>query len=198
MKAQKVNLSGVHAEDNAVESFLDPSTQQPLPPRILGGPTIAVKPGSDPRQELWRWMTAKENPYFAAAIVNRVWAHYLGRGFVEPADAQAAANPPSHPEVLDTLARDFVAHGYDLRHLHRRILNTLAYQRDWRTNPSNAKDDRNFSHRRLRRLTAEQALDAIAQITGTPIKLAKVTHTWHATRCAGQGRRNRAEPGRRR
>jgi hypothetical protein len=61
----------------------------------------------------------------------------------------------------------------DLRRLHRRILNTLAYQRDWKTNASNAKDERNFSHRKLRRLTAEQALDAIAQITDTPVKIPK-------------------------
>jgi hypothetical protein len=173
LKAQKVNVNGVHAEEKAVETFLDPDTQQPLLPRILGGPPLDVKPGTDIRQELWKWMTAKDNPYFARAIVNRVWAHYLGRGIVEPADAQAAANPPSHPEVLDELARDFIVHGYDLRHLHRRILGTLAYQRDWRTNASNAQDERNFSHRLLRRLTAEQALDAIAQVTGTTIKLPK-------------------------
>src|SRR5205807_2622261 len=71
------------------------------------------------------------------------------------------------------LTRDFIEHHFDLRHLHRRILNTLAYQRDWRTNPTNVKDERNFSHRLLRRLTAEQALDAIAQVTGTPIKFGK-------------------------
>ena len=90
-------------------------------------------------------MAAKDNPYFARAIVNRVWAYYLGRGLIEPADSQAAANPPSHPEVLDELARDFVKHKYDLRHLHRRILNTLAYQRDWRTNATNAKDEAQLS-----------------------------------------------------
>jgi hypothetical protein len=173
LKAQKVNLSGVHAEEQPVETFLDPDTQRPLPPRILGQPALEIQSGMDARQELWKWLTARDNPFFARAIVNRVWAHYLGRGFVEPADAQAAANPPSHPEVLDELARDFIAHGYDLRRLHRRILGTLAYQRDWRTNATNARDERNFSHRLLRRLTAEQALDAIAQITGTAIKLPK-------------------------
>ncbi len=173
LKARKVNFAGVHVEDRPVEAFLDPDTHQPLGPRILGGPAINVKPGVDPREALWRWMTAPDNPFFARAMVNRIWGHYLGRGFVEPADAQAAANPPSHPDVLDELARDFVEHGYDLRRLHRRILNTLAYQRDWRTNTTNARDERNFSHRLLRRLTAEQALDAIAQVTGTTMVLPK-------------------------
>ena len=65
--------------------------------------------GVDPRRNVWQWMTAKDNPYFAKGMVNRVWAMYLGRGFFEPIDAQAAANPPSHPDVLDALARDGAA-----------------------------------------------------------------------------------------
>jgi hypothetical protein len=173
LKAAKVNLAGVHVVEKPVETLIDPERQQPLAARILGGADIEVKDDVDPRKELWKWMTSKDNPYFARAIVNRVWAFYLGRGFIEPADSQAAANPPSHPEVLDELTRDFIEHKFDLRHLHRRILNTLAYQRDWRTNATNAKDERNFSHRLLRRLNAEQAVDAIAQVTGTPVKFTK-------------------------
>ncbi|MBX9677605.1 MAG: DUF1549 and DUF1553 domain-containing protein [Gemmataceae bacterium] len=172
LKEKKVNLAGTHVAMKPMETFPDPVTQEPLPAKILGGPAIEVKAGVDPRRETWKWLIAKENPYFASAMANRLWGHYLGRGFVEPADAQAAANPPSHPEVLAELSRDF-AKDFDLKKLHRRILNTFAYQRDWRTNVSNAKDDRNFSHHLLRRVTAEQALDAIAQITDTPIKLPK-------------------------
>lgn len=173
LKAAKVNLNGVHVEEKPAETLIDPETQEPLTARILGGANIEVKGDIDPRKELWKWMTSKDNPYFARAIVNRVWAFYLGRGFIEPADSQAAANPPSHPDVLDELTRDFIEHKFDLRRLHRRILNTLAYQRDWRTNATNSKDERNFSHRLLRRLTAEQAVDAIAQATGTPVKFTK-------------------------
>lgn len=173
LKAQKVNLSGVWASDTPVEEFLDPETQTPLPPRIPGGPKLTPKEGHDVRADLWAWMADKDNPFFASAIVNRVWDHYLGRGFVTPVDAQAAANPPSHPEVMKELTDDFIAHKFDLRHLERRVLNTLAYQRGWQTNASNATDDRNFSHRNLRRMTAEQALDALAQVTGTPLKFAK-------------------------
>ena len=108
LKAQKVNLGGVHVQEMPVEQFVDPETQEPLAARILGGANIEVKGDVDPRKELWKWMTAKDNPYFARAIVNRVWAFYLGRGFIEPADSQAAANPPSHPEVLDELTREFI------------------------------------------------------------------------------------------
>jgi hypothetical protein len=173
LKAQKAPLAGTHASAKPVEIFHDPDTGEEIVPRVLGGAKIDLKPGVDPRVEVWKWMVREDNPWFARAIVNRVWEHYLGRGLIEPADAQAAANPPSHPDVLDELARDFVKHKYDLRHLHRRILNTAAYQRASTPNETNARDERHFSRRILRRLSAEQALDAIAQVTGTPVKLPK-------------------------
>jgi hypothetical protein len=164
-------INGVYVSETPNEEFLDPKTGEVLPPRPLDGPLIEIKPGVDPREEVWKWMVAPENPYFARAMVNRVWAHYFGRGLIEPADALAAANPPSHPEVMDELARQFLADGYDLRKLHRRILNTEAYQRDWATNATNHDDERNFSHRVLRRMSAELVLDAIADITGAPLKI---------------------------
>jgi hypothetical protein len=173
LKIKKVNLAGTHVASKPAETFHDPDTGAEVSPRLLAGAGIKAGPGLDPRQEVWKWMVSADNPFFARAIVNRIWEHYLGHGFFEPADAQAAANPPSHPEVLDELVKDFVQSKYDLRKLERRILNLVAYQRDWRTNATNAKDERNFSHRTLRRLTAEQALDAVAQVTSTPIKLPK-------------------------
>lgn len=173
LKAKNVNLGGIHVIEKPAETFDDPVTRTPVGARALGGPPIDVKPGVDPRQEVWKSVLAAENHYFAKSIVNRVWAHYLGRGLFEPVDAQSAANPPSHPDVLDELARDLIAHKYDLRHLHRRILNTAAYQRSWKSNASNSHDLRNYSHRILRRLTAEQVLDAVVQISGTPLKLEK-------------------------
>jgi hypothetical protein len=171
LTAKKVNISGPHVLSTPVETFNDPVTREPVAPQALGGEPIEVTEGVDPRKNVWQWMVAKDNPYFARGMVNRVWAHYLGRGLFEPVDAQAAANPPSHPEVLDELARQFIADGYDIRKLERRVLNTLAYQRTWRTNESNAGDARNLSHHPLRRLSAEQLLDAVLAATGTPHKL---------------------------
>jgi hypothetical protein len=168
---KKVGLAGPFVSMTPCETFEDPSTHEAVGPKALDGPPIEVKEGRDPRRDVWEWMTAKDNPYFARGMVNRVWAQYLGRGFFEPVDAQAAANPPSHPEVLDLLARDFAEHEFDIRRLERRVLNSLTYQRSWRTNASNATDLRNFSHRTLRRLTAEQLLDAVLTATGTPHKL---------------------------
>ncbi len=174
LRAKKINLVGIYVTDQPLPHFAEAMAGKLMSPRALGGSTIEVKPGIDPRLEVWKWMTGPHNPYFARSIVNRVWAHYFGRGLIDPVDALAAASPPSHPEVLDELVRDFTEHKYDLRHLHRRILNLAAYQRSWETNASNAKDERNYSHRLLRRMSAEQVLDAVAQTTGTPVALAPV------------------------
>jgi hypothetical protein len=174
LKEQKVRINGIYVGTEPSEVFTVPGTGDPIGPQSLGGQPIEIVAGTDPRRQVWEWMISPEKPYFARAIVNRVWAHYFKRGLFEPVDSQSAANPPSHPEVLDELARDFVAHKYDLRHLHRRILHLNAYARSWRTNPGNAMDERNFSHRILRRLTAEQLVDSISQITDTAPALTKV------------------------
>lgn len=84
----------------------------------------------------------------------------------EPTDELSAASPPSNPELLDWLARDFIARKFDLQQLHRTILNSRVYQLSWRPNASNGRDERNFTHARLRRLPAEVLIDAIDQITG--------------------------------
>jgi len=110
---------------------------------------------------------ASDNPYFARAIVNRLWGHYLGVGIVNPVDDFNAANPPSNPQLLDWLARDFIDSGFDLKHLHRRILSSRTYQLSWRVSDSNRLDERNFSHALLRRMPAEVVLDAINQVTGS-------------------------------
>src|SRR5262249_37106385 len=89
-------------------------------------------------------------------------------GLVEPADSLSAANPPSHPALLDGLARRFVASGYDLKALHRMILNSHAYQRSRQANETNRADRRNYSRALVRRLGAEQVIDAVPRATGVP------------------------------
>src|SRR5207253_908928 len=103
----------------------------------------------------------KDNPYFARAIVNRVWANYFHVGIVEPPDDMNQANAPSNRELLDYLATAFIEHGYDLKWLHREITRSRAYQRSWQTNPTNEADLRNFSHAVPRRLPAEVLFDAV-------------------------------------
>jgi hypothetical protein len=111
-------------------------------------------------------MTNAKNPYFSQAIVNRIWAQLMGKGFVEPLDGFGEEQPPSHPKLLDWLAEDFEIHGYDLKHLMRTILNTDAYQRTSKTNKSNKNDDRFFSHAYIKPLSAEQFFYSMLEATG--------------------------------
>ena len=102
----------------------DPDTGRPLAPRALGGPELPDD--GDLRERLFAWLAAPDNPYFARSFVNRVWAVYFGAGLVDPVDGFSVANPPSNPRLLDALAADFVAHGYDIRRLERLILNSAG------------------------------------------------------------------------
>ncbi|MFN9368895.1 MAG: DUF1549 and DUF1553 domain-containing protein [Planctomycetia bacterium] len=144
-----------------------PSTDEPLGPKPLDGEPIAVTADEDPRVRLADWMTADTNPFFAKAIVNRMWAHFFGRGFVEPDDDMRETNPPSNPALLDALAADFIRSRYDLKHLVRTICRSATYQLSSTPTESNRDDTRNFSSHQPRRLKAEVLLDAIDVVCGT-------------------------------
>ncbi|MBS0261738.1 MAG: DUF1549 domain-containing protein [Planctomycetes bacterium] len=145
-----------------------PRTGELLAPRPLGGDPFRLDARDDPRVELARWLTAADNPYFARTLVNRYWAHFLGRGIIHPIDDARDTNPPSSPELLDALARDFVASGYDLKHLIRVICGTHAYRLAAGPTEWNAGDDQSYSHFSMRRLTAEVLLDGISQVLDVP------------------------------
>lgn len=135
--------------------------ETPVPQaKLLGGDWVALTE-TDVRDSLMDWLRAPENPYFAKAIVNRVWAQYFGVGIVDPPDDLNLANAPSNAPLLDYLANGFQASGYDLKWLHREILNSDTYQRSWVPNETNVADKRNFSHSQLRRLSAEATYDAV-------------------------------------
>jgi hypothetical protein len=136
-----------------------------ITPKLLGGEEVLAEEYDDPRQPLVDWLREKDNPYFARALVNRVWADYFGVGIVDPPDDMNLANPASNEPLLAYLAAAFVESGYDLKWLHREIAGSDTYQRSWRINAANAKDERNFSHALVRRLPAEVAYDALAQAT---------------------------------
>ena len=137
-------------------------------PRPLDGEALSTGDPRDRRAHLAAWVTAPENPYFAKALVNRVWANYMGRGLVEMVDDLRATNPPSNSLLLDELARDFVAHGYDVKHLIRTIMSSAAYQRSPQALPENMADDRFYSHYLVKRMSAEVMLDALSQVTAVP------------------------------
>ncbi|RUL89364.1 DUF1549 and DUF1553 domain-containing protein [Tautonia sociabilis] len=142
-------------------------------PRVLGGDEVTLAGYSDPREPLMEWLRSEENPYFAQAFVNRVWARYFGRGIIDPPDDMNLANPPSNPALLEALTRGFVASGFDMKWLHREITGSLAYQRSWKPNDTNFLDERNFSRAIVRRLPAEVLLDAVLQATAGPEELTR-------------------------
>jgi WD40 repeat protein len=145
-----------------------PVTGEVMSPKPPDGPQLEIPKGSDPRTTLVDWMIRPENPFFAKAIVNRIWGEIFGIGIVDPVDDFRASNPPSNGPLLDWLARDFISHGYDLKHLMRRILHSRTYQTSSLPNKTNAADHRNFSRSIRRRLSAEVIADAVDQLIGLP------------------------------
>src|SRR5262249_40416568 len=146
--------------------IIQPRLGRPLPPMPLGGPPMPAASRQDRRVFFAEWLTAPNNRQFAMSIVNRVWAHFMGRGLVEPVDDRRETNPPTDPALMDVLIADFVKHRFDLRHLMRCIVLSEAYRRSSEILPGNRPDDRYYSRYLVRRLTAEQLLDALSQVTG--------------------------------
>lgn len=143
----------------------DPRSGKNVQPKVLGAKLDSAT--ADERlSSLASWMTSPDNPYFAGAQGNFVWYHLLGRGFVEPIDDVRSTNPASNPAALDFLAAEFVRQEFDLQSLVRLITNSHVYQLAATTNETNRSDDENFSRAYLRRLTAEQLVDAHAHVLG--------------------------------
>lgn len=148
---------------------------QPRTGKRMNPTPLNDAPADDPvdrRRALARWLTGKTNPWLARNVVNRYWGYLMGRGLVNPIDDLRETNPPSNPDLLDALSADFVASGFNLKHLLRTILNSRTYQLSALPTPDNRLDTTFFTHYNLKRLTAEQLLDAINSATGTTEKFA--------------------------
>lgn len=147
-----------------------PRTGELMKPTPLGG-----EPIDDPldrRRGLAKWLSDKNNLALAVNLVNRYWGYYMGRGLVDPIDDIRSTNPASCPEVLDALAKDLVAHDYDIKHLLRTIMQSNVYQLSSIAHPESEIDSDNkyFTHYTVKRMTAEQLLDAIDFACGTQEK----------------------------
>ncbi|MFH0945690.1 MAG: DUF1553 domain-containing protein [Planctomycetota bacterium] len=128
---------------------------------------IALIPDKDPRQLFAGWLIRPENPWFARNIVNRAWYWLLGRGIIHEPDDSRPDNPPSNPELLAHLEREFVRSGYDLKALFRSILNSTTYQLSCMPRSDHQEAAALFAYYPVRRLDAEVLADALCQITGT-------------------------------
>ena len=130
---------------------------------LLRSGVVELQPQQDPREPIMRWMNDPDNPWFARAFVNRVWAAYFHKGIIDPPDDLNPANPPSHPALLDWLTMQFIEHDYDMKWLHREIVSSDTYQRSWKPSKNNRNDSHNFSRMIPRRLPAEVVYDSIKQ-----------------------------------
>ncbi|GAA4455465.1 DUF1549 and DUF1553 domain-containing protein [Novipirellula rosea] len=184
-KGELENVSSVmRVSDVDRGDVMLPETETIVPPRFLGQPlppingTSTAASGDNTatesarRQRLAAWLTGPKNPYFARATVNRVWAQLLGRGIVDPVDDFGVNNPPVSPELLDTLASQFIDDGFDLQSLIRSIVLSDAYRlSSGSQTTANSDDDASekrlelFAQMNVKTLTAEQLYDCISVAT---------------------------------
>ena len=154
-----------HNEGAAGEA--NPRSGKTLKPTGLGSPALEIAADRDPRAFLADWMASKDNPFFAKAVVNRYWKHFFDRGIVEPEDDMRETNPPTNPELINALAKNFIDSGFDLKGLVRTICQSKTYQLSSLPNDYNLKDKQNFSRYYPKRLKAEVLYDALHQVTAT-------------------------------
>ncbi len=154
--------------------LIQPSRGEPQPPAPLDSPPIDIDSPEDRREVLAAWLTSSENRYFSRAIVNRVWANYMGVGLIEPVDNLSVSNPASSERLLDALADYLIEHDYDLKSLMRLIMNSRVYQLSSQATPDNEHDQRFYCRYYPRRLMAEVLHDAIVSVTGVPTQFTEI------------------------
>ena len=157
-----------------------PRTGELMVAHPLGAPLAKQTTEGDRRAQLAGWLTSSDNPWFARHQASRLWAHFLGRGLVEPIDDVRATNPPSNPALLDALAQYLIEHKFDARALIRAITASRVYQHASHPNESNARDEMNYSRALLKRIDAEVLLDAVCQTTGVGEKFQGVPAGYRA------------------
>lgn len=150
------------------------SRNEPATLSLLRSGDVTLRQGDDPREPIMKWMDEPDNPWFAQAFVNRVWASYFNVGIVDPPDDLNPANPPSNPALIEWLVDEFVQRDFDMKWLHRQIVSSDTYQRSWVPNDTNREDRRNFSRAVPRRLPAEVVYDGVKQAVAASDKADEV------------------------
>lgn len=163
-------------------------TGRPAEPRFLGGDVARIEPGEDRRAVLAKWLTSRDNPWFARNVVNRVWARFFGRGLVDPVDDVRVSNPPSHPALHRRLGEKLAAQDFDVRALIREICASATYQAAQTAEPAPRAT---YAGAVPRRLTAEQIVDAIGAVTEVDTKFRGVPLGRSAAQLVDAGSGNR-------
>ena len=154
--------------------LIQPSRGKPQIPAALDAEPIDIDSAGDRREALSEWLTSPKNPYFSRAIVNRVWANFMGIGLVESVDDLRVSNPASSERLLGELAQFAIDNRFDLKAVMRLILQSQTYQRSAQALPGNADDTRFYCRYYPRRLMAEVLHDAIVTVTGVPTKFTEI------------------------
>ncbi|MBM3981178.1 MAG: DUF1553 domain-containing protein [Planctomycetes bacterium] len=178
-KEVRLPVTNPNAQDNRVQvvyvrtigTVTNKRTQKPAEPKPLDGdPMATLSTDDDPRQKLVDWMVDAKNPFFAKTVANRYWAHFFGRGIVDPLDDMRITNPPSNPELLDALAKNLIDNKYSLKALVRTICKSRTYQLSSAPNEFNKHDKQAYARYYPKRLQAEVLLDALGQVTDSPTR----------------------------
>jgi len=143
-------------------------TGQPAKITPLDGAPMDIPSDEDPRHKLVDWMAGPKNAFFARSVANRYWSHFFGRGIVDPIDDMRVTNPPSNPELLDSLADELVKSKFSLKHLIKVICKSRTYQLSAVPNDFNKHDKQNYARYYPRRMGAEVLFDAVSQVTHAP------------------------------
>jgi hypothetical protein len=152
--------------DPAIREIKIPNTERVAKAKFLDNKEPTFPDGADARSVLADWITAPENPYFARAAVNYLWAHFFGLGIIDPVDEPSEENPPSHPELLQELSRQFVLNKYDIKYMIKAMTASQAYQlTSAQSHPSQA-NPRVFGAMQLKGLSPEQLLDSLNMAVG--------------------------------
>jgi hypothetical protein len=152
--------------DTAEGEIRHERTGQVTPPQFPFPCQFEAPQNAPRRAEFAAWLTSPDNPYFARSFVNRIWGYLTGVGIIEPIDDLRAGNPPTNPELLEYLTREFVQSGFDTRHMMRLICTSRTYQLSVASHPWNADDRKNYARATARRLPAEVLYDAVYAATG--------------------------------
>ncbi len=147
-------------------AMVHPETNAALKPKAPLGPEFEIKSGKDLREDLFAWLRSPENPFFSRSFVNRIWAHYMGVGLVDPVDDFSLANPPTNARLLEALAKDFIECKYDIRVMEKRILMSRTYQASSTPNTTNKFDKNNFARGYVRPMMAEVMVDVLNSALG--------------------------------
>jgi len=169
VKTRSAPLGDELVMDASVKT-VHPRTGEVVDPLPLGTSAFDVPIEDGSREVLADWLTSDDNPWFARNLANRMWAHFLGHGLVEPVDDVRRSNPSSNSMLLGELAVCLQSQDYDIKSLIRVITGSQAYQRATQTNKTNESDIQNASRALLKPLDAEVLLDAISQTTGIPVQ----------------------------